>query len=228
MSSRRKKQSRSNKPLAASQDARPPVAALCKNPTFSRSLLLGAMTALFVARPLFPSEAVATHGDGVSVVMLWIALAAFWLIAAIARPNSLLKKSGSGNMGATAGLSSSVFPEKATRTAGQASSGTLFQQAAKNSPCPPGDGPGVRVRFGWIETAVVVFLLFIAAAHILGRRPRQSSPGHKRILGMVRPGIMFPARAAIDRNRAGGSRVGRRNDRCRRGGFQLWPLSTGV
>jgi len=44
------------------------------------------MTALFVARPLFPSESAAAHGDGISVVMLWLALAVFWLIAAIGRP----------------------------------------------------------------------------------------------------------------------------------------------
>lgn len=54
------------------------------------------MTALFVARPLFPSEAVATHGDGVTVVMLWIALAAFWLIAALVRPKNSPRPSGGG------------------------------------------------------------------------------------------------------------------------------------
>ena len=45
------------------------------------------MTALLVARPLFPSESAATHGDGLSTVMLWIALAVFWLLGAIGRPN---------------------------------------------------------------------------------------------------------------------------------------------
>ena len=46
------------------------------------------MTALLVARPLFPSESAATHGDGLSTVMLWIALGVFWLLAAIGRPNN--------------------------------------------------------------------------------------------------------------------------------------------
>ena len=44
------------------------------------------MTALFVARPLFPSESAATHGDGLTAVMLWIALGVFWLLGAIGRP----------------------------------------------------------------------------------------------------------------------------------------------
>ena len=44
------------------------------------------MTALWVARPLFPSESAATHGDGLTVVMLWIALWVFWFLGAIGRP----------------------------------------------------------------------------------------------------------------------------------------------
>ena len=48
-----------------------------------RPWLLGGMTALFVARPLFPSEAAAIYGDGLPVVMLWIALGVFWLLGAI-------------------------------------------------------------------------------------------------------------------------------------------------
>ena len=49
------------------------------------------MTALLVARPLFPSESAATHGDGLTVVMLWIALAVFWLLGAIGRPKLALR-----------------------------------------------------------------------------------------------------------------------------------------
>ena len=52
-------------------------------PRLWRPWLLGGMTALFVARPLFPSEAAATYGDGLPVVMLWIALGVFWLLGAI-------------------------------------------------------------------------------------------------------------------------------------------------
>ena len=44
------------------------------------------MCALFVARPLFPSEAAAYQGDGLPVVMLWIVLAVLWLIGAVGRP----------------------------------------------------------------------------------------------------------------------------------------------
>ena len=50
-----------------------------------RPWLLGAMVALFVARPLFPGESAANEGDGLPVVMLWIALAVFWLLGAIGR-----------------------------------------------------------------------------------------------------------------------------------------------
>ena len=51
-----------------------------------RPWLLGAMAALLVARPMVPSESAATAGDGMPVVMLWIALAVFWLLGEIGRP----------------------------------------------------------------------------------------------------------------------------------------------
>ena len=46
-----------------------------------RPWLLAAATALWVARPLYPSEAAAAHGDGLPVVMLWLVLAVCWLLA---------------------------------------------------------------------------------------------------------------------------------------------------
>ncbi len=49
---------------------------------FHRWLLAG-LTALLVARPLFPSESAATQGDGLPLVMLWLALAVIWLVGAI-------------------------------------------------------------------------------------------------------------------------------------------------
>ncbi len=52
-----------------------------------------------------------------------------WSVCSRRRP---LKKSVSESSGATAGLSSSVFPGVSSRTAGQASSGTLSQRAAKD------------------------------------------------------------------------------------------------
>ena len=54
-----------------------------------RPWLLGGMTALCVARPLFPSESAAIDGDGLTMVMLWIALAVFWLLGAVGRPERL-------------------------------------------------------------------------------------------------------------------------------------------
>jgi O-antigen ligase len=57
----------------------------------SRPWLLGGMTALFVARPLFPSESAANYGDGLTTVMLWIALLVFWLLGAVGRPKFTLR-----------------------------------------------------------------------------------------------------------------------------------------
>jgi len=50
-----------------------------------RPWLLAGAIALFVARPLFPSEGTADQGDGLPVVMLWLALAVFWMLDAIGR-----------------------------------------------------------------------------------------------------------------------------------------------
>ncbi len=61
--------------------------------------------------------------------------------------NSPLKKSVSGSSGATAGLSSSVSPGVSPRTAGQASSGTLFHRAAKR-----GRSPGTSISRGELTT----------------------------------------------------------------------------
>ena len=51
-----------------------------------RPWLLAALTALLVCRPLFPSETVATEGDGLPVVMLWLGLACVWLLSVIVLP----------------------------------------------------------------------------------------------------------------------------------------------
>ena len=92
MTSRRKRKQRSHatpeapphpdKPAEAPCDSRPPVA---------RPLLLGAMTALFVARPLFPSESAVTHGDGLPIVMLWLVLGVCWLLVAAGRPKFIVR-----------------------------------------------------------------------------------------------------------------------------------------
>ena len=50
-----------------------------------RPWLLAATVALFVARVLFPSESADVHGDGLSVVMLWVVVAVFWLLGVIGR-----------------------------------------------------------------------------------------------------------------------------------------------
>ncbi len=49
------------------------------------------MMAVLVARPLFPGESAAANGDGLSVVMLWLALGVFWLLGIIGRPKFSLR-----------------------------------------------------------------------------------------------------------------------------------------
>ncbi len=78
--SRRKRQSRA-KPAAA----REPAASRREPQERLRPWLLGAACALLVARPLYPSETPAETGDGLPVVMLWIALAVTWMLGAIGR-----------------------------------------------------------------------------------------------------------------------------------------------
>jgi O-antigen ligase len=55
-----------------------------------RPWLLGAMAALWVARPLDASQS-AVAGDGLPMVMLWIALAVVWLLGTIARRSWALR-----------------------------------------------------------------------------------------------------------------------------------------
>lgn len=50
---------------------------------WARGWLLAAMTALLVARPLWPSESAARTGDGLPIVMLWLLLALAWLGAGL-------------------------------------------------------------------------------------------------------------------------------------------------
>ncbi len=76
-------------PSAASPEVPPPLAV--SSGERLRPWLLGGITALCVARTLYPSESVAADGDGLTVVMLWIALAVFWLLGAIGRPRFLLR-----------------------------------------------------------------------------------------------------------------------------------------
>jgi hypothetical protein len=84
MTRRKTKTPNRQPPLAASQDAT--LKAVAANPPGDRlrCWLLGGMTALLIVRPLFPSER-AMEGDGLPVVMLWIALGVFWLLGAIGR-----------------------------------------------------------------------------------------------------------------------------------------------
>ncbi len=52
----------------------------------SRPWLLPAATALWVARPLYPSESAAVQGDGLPAVMFWLVLLVVWFSGAIRQP----------------------------------------------------------------------------------------------------------------------------------------------
>lgn len=63
----------------------PPAAVTCPEATqaehpLSRAVLAGTVTALFVARPLYPSESVADEGDGLPIVMMWLLALMLWAI----------------------------------------------------------------------------------------------------------------------------------------------------
>ena len=176
---RRKQKSRSPQPLAASQNARLPLAVSGEaRPTVAalrvRPWLLAAMTALFVAWPLYPSESAATNGDGLSAVMLWISLAVFWLLAAIGRSNK-----------------SSPLP---------LGEGPGVRAAIENSPRPMGEGPGVRV--GWIDAAVLLLLLCFAASTLWAVRHGSPRPAINVFWEWVGLGLCFLlARQLIDTQR---------------------------
>lgn len=56
-----------------------------------RPWLLAAATALIVARMLWPSESAATAGDGLPVIMLWLAVWTAWMLAALGPPRFRLR-----------------------------------------------------------------------------------------------------------------------------------------
>ena len=60
-------------------DAARPETANQEHPTW-KAVLAGVVTALFVVRPLYPSESVASEGDGLPVVMLWLLALTLWAI----------------------------------------------------------------------------------------------------------------------------------------------------
>lgn len=85
MTKRKRRATDRNDVQRTSPDAGSAVQASSSPRHSSRAWLLGGLVALFVARLLFPTES-AVYGDGMPVVMLWIALAVFWLLGAIGRP----------------------------------------------------------------------------------------------------------------------------------------------
>ncbi len=56
-----------------------------------RPWLLGAACGLWVVRPLYPSEGAALRGDGLPVVMLWLALVVLWALGNVGRRDFRLR-----------------------------------------------------------------------------------------------------------------------------------------
>ena len=56
-----------------------------------QAICLAMLMALFVATPLVPSEAVATHGTGAVLVTLWMVLFLFWAVASAAQPKFAIR-----------------------------------------------------------------------------------------------------------------------------------------
>ena len=145
---RRAAVSRGSPPAGRFAAARPPVAALW------RPWLLGGMTALFVARPLFPSESAASYGDGLTVVMLWIALGVFWLLGAVGRRNLGFASDGPtppcccwscGTQWPRFGPSATAPPAGRQRALGMGRHGVvLLPGAAVHRHAPRGPGHGRR------------------------------------------------------------------------------------
>jgi hypothetical protein len=71
------------KPANAEQAAKPP--------DRWRPWLLAGVIALLAARLLFPSESAAAQGDGLTLVMLWLALGVIWLLGGIGRKSTSLR-----------------------------------------------------------------------------------------------------------------------------------------
>lgn len=81
-------------PLAASASASPRGKAAEEAPDRLKPWLLAGACALWVARPLLVSESAAEEGDGLPVVMLWLALAVVWLLGAVGRKRFAFRLAG--------------------------------------------------------------------------------------------------------------------------------------
>ena len=65
-----------------------------EGPDSLKPWLLAGACALWVARPLLVSESAAEEGDGLPVVMLWLALAVVWLLGAVGRKRFAFRLAG--------------------------------------------------------------------------------------------------------------------------------------
>ncbi len=108
------------------------------------------------------------------IVLMASPLAALGLLGLVARLSrvaerfsSPLRKSGSGSLGATAGLSSSAGRNSRENTAGQASSGTLFQQSVRRRVRPD---TIAAVVLGVIFAANLTAAMTSNRAYFAGRR----------------------------------------------------------
>ena len=85
-------------------------------------LVAGRHDRALVARPLFPSESAATQGDGLPLVMLWLALVVIWLVGTIGRKRFTLRfgpvdcgRAGPGGLAVHRGRACRPLWQSATR-----------------------------------------------------------------------------------------------------------------
>jgi len=139
------------------------------DPRLERYLLAGA-AALLVARPLYPSES-AVQGDGLTWVMLWLALAASWALARVAAGGS--QRRGRGTVAS-----------RNRKSAGQAPPLNGIDNAGQ---APPLNG----VRFGAFDAAVVLLLGWIAAAAVPAVVYRAARPAVNMTWQWIGLGVAF-------------------------------------
>lgn len=145
----RRKADRSARPSAAPKsDARVGVEETGKTPVDRwHPWLIAGLGALFAARPLFVSESVATEGDGLPTVMLWLALALFWLLGVIGRRQFIV------HFGWTDGAVAVLVG--------------LHSLAAVWAACDSNPRPAINMLWEWIAFGLSYFL---ARQLIIGRR----------------------------------------------------------
>ena len=134
-----------------------------------RPWLLGGLTVLLVARPLFPSESAANSGDGLAVVMLWIALSVFWLVVAVGRPSNCW--SGS----------CTAAPLRKRRGGSATAIPTVVAVGQ----------PKFSIRFGWTDAAVGLLIVWHSVAALWAAFHGSPRPAVNMLWEWISLGLCF-------------------------------------